>query len=272
MDQGDHRCCKRDIVDECRSDTGKPENGESKGFRVTADRTDACLGEGVDNACRFKATYDNEETDKEEERIPVHITEYFMRIHTAGKDGKHTACEGDRCRFDTDKIVDDEAENGQSQNGDGFLENGIVRNDGRNTDFPQFFRSHFCFWKFLAVNDFQVDDACSHIKQGDRTGIHGKIIKYEMCRGTDHDIWRIADHRAGTANIGKKDFCDQSGDRGDMDTAAEGNRHGSDEEYSSDGIHERGAEAGNQAEDNQEFFRAAFRNLYGPKRHRLKEA
>ena len=77
----------------------------------------------------------NEETDKEEERIPVHITEYFMRIHTAGKDGKHTACEGDRCRFDTDKIVDDEAENGQSQNGDGFLENGIVRNDGRNTDF-----------------------------------------------------------------------------------------------------------------------------------------
>ena len=195
-----------------------------------------------------------------------------MRIHTAGKDGKHTACEGNRCRFDTDKIVDDEAENGQSQNGDGFLENGIVRNDGRNTDFPQFFRSHFCFWKFLAVNDFQVDDACSHIKQGDRTGIHGKIIKYEMCRGTDHDIWRIADHRAGTANIGKKDFCDQSGDRGDMDTAAEGNRHGSDEEYSSDGIHERGAEAGNQAEDNQEFFRAAFRNLYGPKRHRLKEA
>ncbi len=30
-----------------------------------------------------------------------------MRIHTAGKDGKHTACEGDRCRFDTDKIVDE---------------------------------------------------------------------------------------------------------------------------------------------------------------------
>ena len=135
MDQGDHRCRKRDIVDKCRSDTGKPENGESKGFRITADRADACLGEGVDDACRFKAAYDDEETDKEEERIPVHVTEYFMRIHTAGKDGKHTACEGDRCRFDTDKIVDDEAENGQSQNGDGFLENGIVRNDGRNTDF-----------------------------------------------------------------------------------------------------------------------------------------
>ncbi len=31
----------RDIIDECGSDAGKPENGKRKGFRVTADRTDA---------------------------------------------------------------------------------------------------------------------------------------------------------------------------------------------------------------------------------------
>ena len=66
VNQGNHRCRKRNIVYECGSKAGQPENGESESMGISADRFDSCSSYRTDNTCSFKPSDDDKETDKEE--------------------------------------------------------------------------------------------------------------------------------------------------------------------------------------------------------------
>ena len=247
VDQGDHGCRERDIVNEGGGQTGEPQNGEGQRMGIAAYGRNACLRKRTDNARRFQTADYDEEADEEEEGIPVDITEYFMGIHAADQDGDYAACQCDGGGLDADHVMDDESENGQDEDDDGFFQYGEIRDHGSDIDLIQFIRTHFRFRKLFSVDDFQIDDAGCHVEQCDRAGVHGEIIEGQMGGGADHDVWRIADHRAGAADIGEKDFSDQGRDRCDMDTAAEGNRHGGDQEDSGDGVHEGSTETGDES-------------------------
>ena len=238
---------------------------------ISACEVDAPLSDGIDDACFFKTADQDKETHEEEECIQVNFFHRIIRVDSADQHGNDCAGHGDGCGIEAEVCVADEAEDGETQYGKGPVEELSVFYSTHHINLIHFFLRHIAMGQFLAE---EPDDAAQSHEYGDNgqwTGIFSEVKEIQMGCGTDHDVWRIADHHTGTTDVTHKDFCDQKRYRIQFQHTAERNGERCNQESCGNCIQEGCGNSSNYGKQHQKHTGRTLRFLHGPQCYHAEE-
>src|SRR4029079_874697 len=80
LDQGDHGGDEGNVVDDCRQEGRRPQDGEASVGHVAPGRCHKFVGEEVKQAADLDAVHHDKQSDEEEDRDPFHIAEGLMHV------------------------------------------------------------------------------------------------------------------------------------------------------------------------------------------------
>ena len=106
--------------------------------------------------------------------------------------------------------MDNEAEDRKRENHKRPAENRFVFHAGHNINFFQLLRTHADTGKIILENEKDRNQDDNDRNENDRSQIHKEVIEIQVCRGTDHDVWRISDHKCRTAYVAHQYFRNQN--------------------------------------------------------------
>ena len=258
LDQRNHCRRERNIVNESGSYTGKKQNKEGNQVAVAVHHFNPLFRNCRNDAGIFHAPHQNEEPHEEHECVQIHLFKSILRIDTTEEQCRHTARHGDRCRFQTKMGMDNEAEDRKRENHKRPAENRFVFHAGHNINFFQLLRTHADTGKIILENEKDCNQDDNDRNENDRSQIHKEVIEIQVCRGTDHDVWRIPDHKCRTAYVAHQYFRNQNRHGRHTEHAAQGNRHGRDQERCRDRINECRPHRRDDRKQNQQLPRRSF--------------
>ena len=100
--------------------------------------------------------------------------------------------------------------------------------------------------QFLPEDEEDTDEGSHNGNHDYRRQVHQEVIEIQVGSRTDHDVWRVADHKSRTADVAHEDFRHQNRYRGNLQHTAEGNGHRGNEERRSNRI-DKGCTYGSDA-------------------------
>ena len=203
--------------------------------------------------------------------IQVDFLHDFVRVKAADEEGNEAAGQGDGSGLQSEVAVYDEACDGQCQDCQGTVENLSVFNGRRNIDSIDFFLAHVLGRQFLPEHEKDADKRCCDNDQHDWSQIDQEVVEVEVRSGTDHDVWRVADHEGCTTDVAHQDFRNKDRYGNNVKHTTKRNRHRRNQEGCRDGVNHSRTHCGDEREQDEQLSWRPFGHFHRPQSQQTEE-
>ena len=265
LNQRDHRCNERDIVQDGRDDGAHPEDQQRRRRQIATRRLHRRLRELRDNADLNQSADRDKESNEEEDRRPLDgVHRLFHQMLTAAREEEQqeAARQCDQRRLDVCKGVCEKAEDRKPQHEERTLQKTVIR-DRRLLVHLHQLRLQFRRRDETLAVDRGHDE--QHDRHTDDRNRRKMLDEHDECqllhRAADHDVRWIADQRRRAADVRRDDLREEIRHGVELQDLRDAERHGHHEKHGRHVVKECREHRRNHAEIDKDAARLRLRRF-----------